>query len=46
MMELQLELRSQVQGVRANISTDELIEVQGLLARYDGDLKGLLSFAG
>ncbi len=43
MMELQLELRSRVEGLRPVISTDEVLELRGLLAQHDGDLKTLFA---
>ncbi len=45
MMELQLELRSRVKGILPNISTDEVLEVRGLLAQYEGDFKSLFALA-
>jgi hypothetical protein len=45
MLELQLELRSQVDGVRPVISTDELVELRGLLAQHEGDFKSLFELA-
>ncbi len=43
MMELQLELRSRVEGLRPVISTDEVLELRGLLAQHDGDFKTLFA---
>ena len=45
MMELQLELRSRVEGLRPVISTDEVLEVRGLLAQHAGDFKSLFELA-
>lgn len=45
MLELQLELRSRVEGLRPVISTDEVLELRGLLAQHDGDFKSLFELA-
>lgn len=45
MLELQLELRSRVEGLRPVISTDEVLELRGLLAQHAGDLKSLFELA-
>jgi len=44
-LELQLELRSRAEGLRPAISTDELLEVRGLLAQHEGDFKSLFELA-
>ncbi len=45
MFELQLELHCRARGTRPAITADEVLEVRALLARYSGDLKGLMTLA-
>lgn len=43
MFELQLELHIRAIGRQPNITADEVLDVHGLLATYQGDLKSLLA---
>lgn len=41
MFELQLELHTRASGRKPNITADDVLDVHGLLATHEGDLKSL-----